>query len=85
MTLLEAPKPPSRLPSNSLLADSLARLVSAAIVEAALAVKLVVELEVLLALAAVLAGVAAAWLLMLPIVIMVPIATAGIRGIGRDS
>ena len=85
MTLLEAPKPPSRLPSNSLLADSLARLVSAANVEAVLAVELAVELELLLALATELAGVAAAWLLMLPIVIMVPIATAGIRGIGRDS
>jgi hypothetical protein len=67
VTLLEAPEPPSRLLSNSLLADSLARLVSAATVEA------------------VLAGVAAAWLLlMLPIDIMVPIATGRIRGIGRD-
>ena len=86
MTLLEAPEPPSRLPSNSLLADSLARLVSAATVEAVLAVELAVELELLLALATELAGVAAAWLLlMLPIDITVPIATAGIRDIGRDS
>lgn len=50
-----APEPPSRLPSNSLLADSVARLVSAATVEAMLA-ELAVELEVLL----VPAGVAAA-------------------------
>jgi len=86
VTLLEAPEPPSRLPSNSLLADSLARLVSAATVEAVLAVELAVELELLLALATELAGVAAAWLLlMLPIDITVPIATAGIRDIGRDS
>lgn len=70
MTLPEAPEPTPRLPSNSLLADSVARLVSAATVEAVLAVTLAVE----------------AWLLlMLPIDIMAPIATAGIRGIGRDS
>jgi hypothetical protein len=105
VTLLEAPEPPSRLPSNSLLADSVARLVSAATVEATLAVELAVELEVPLALAPVLAKVAAAtvfaaedaldalkrldraeaWLLTLPIDIMTLIATAGIRGIGRDS
>jgi hypothetical protein len=60
VTLLEAPEPPSRLPSNSLLADSVARLVSAATVEAMLAVELAVELEVLPVLAAVPAGVAAA-------------------------
>jgi hypothetical protein len=60
VTLLEAPEPPPRLPSNSLLADSVARLVSAATVEVMLAVKLVVELEVLLVFAAVLAGVAVA-------------------------
>jgi hypothetical protein len=42
--------------------------------------------EVLLALAAVLAGVAKVWLLLtLPIDIMAPIATAGIRVIGRNS
>jgi hypothetical protein len=70
VTLLEAPEPVSRLPSNSLLADSVARLVSAATVEAVLA--------------GVLAGVAEAWLLLtLPIDIMAPIAIAGIRGIGR--
>jgi len=78
VTLLEAPEPPSRLPSNSLLADSVARLVSAAIVEAML-------VEVLLVLAAVLAGVAEAWLLLMPpIDIMAPIVTAGIRAIGRN-
>jgi hypothetical protein len=60
VTLLEAPEPTSRLPSNSLFADSVARLVSAATVEAVLAVELAVELEVLLVLAAALAGVAAA-------------------------
>jgi hypothetical protein len=49
------------------LADSVARLVSAATVEARLAVELALRLEVLLALA----GVAAAWLLlMLPIDIL---------------
>jgi len=76
VTLLEAPEPPPRLPSNSLLADSVARLVSAATVEAMLAAGLAVELEVLLEPAAVLAGIAAAteaWLLpMLPIDIMGP-------------
>ena len=61
------------------MADSVARLVSAATVEAVFA-------EALLVLADVLAGVAEAWLLlMLPIDITVPIATAGIRDIGRDS
>ena len=90
MTLLEAPEPPSRLPSNSLLADSVARLVSAAIVEAVFAVELAFELEVLLVLAVVLAVVAPvtaeAWLLLtLPIDIMVPSAADGIRAIGRDS
>jgi hypothetical protein len=98
VTLLEAPKPPSMLPSNSLLADSLARPVSAATVEAVLAVKLAVEFEVLLALAATVFSAeaaldalkrldtAVAWLLlMLPIDIMAPTATAGIRAIGRDS
>ena len=84
MTLLEAPALPSRLPSNWLLADSVARLVSAATVEALLAVELAVELEMLLVLAA--AGVAAARLLLtLPIDIMIPIATAGIRDIGWES
>jgi hypothetical protein len=60
VTLLEAPEPPSTLPSNSLLTDSAARLVSAATVEATLAVKPAVELVVPLALAAVLAEAAAA-------------------------
>jgi len=61
------------------LADSVARLVSAATVEAVFA-------EALLVLADVLAGVAEAWLLlMLPIDIIAPMATAGIRGIGRNS
>lgn len=73
MTLLEAPEPPSRLPSNSLLADSVARLVSAATVETMLAAGLAVEPGALLEPAAVPAGVAAAWLLpMLPIDIMGP-------------
>jgi hypothetical protein len=86
VTLLEAPEPPSRLPSNSLLADSVARLVSAATVEISLAVELAVELAVLFVLAAVLAGVAASWLLLtLPIDIIASIPTRGIRGIGRDS
>jgi hypothetical protein len=74
VTLLEAPEPPSRLPSNSLLADSVARLVSAATVEAVLAVELTVAL-----------GTEVWLLLTLPIDIMTPIATAGIRVIGRDS
>jgi hypothetical protein len=52
VTLLEAPEPPSRLLSNSLSLDSVARLVSAAIDEATLAVELAVEFEVLLAVAA---------------------------------
>ena len=60
MTLLEAPGPPFRLPSNSLLADSVARLISAATVEATPDVSPAVELEVLLALAPVPAAVAAA-------------------------
>ena len=78
MTLLEAPELPSRLPSNSLLVDSVARLVSAATVEA-------VFVEVLLVLADVLTGVAEAWLLLtLPIDIIAPIVTVGIRGIGRN-
>jgi hypothetical protein len=77
VTLLEAPEPPSRLVSNSLSPDSVARLVSAATVEVTLAVE--VELEVLV-LAPVLAEVAAAWLLLiLPIDIMTSIAAAGIR------
>jgi hypothetical protein len=67
VTLLEAPEPPPRLPSNWLLADSVARLVSAATVEARLAVELALGPTVLLALA----GVAAAGLLlMLPIDIL---------------
>jgi hypothetical protein len=47
VTLLDAPEPPSRVPSNSLSPDSVARLVSAATVAARLAVEL--GLEVLLA------------------------------------
>jgi hypothetical protein len=81
VTLLGALDPPSRLPSNSLLADSVARLVSAATVEATLAVEaaLVVELAGEL-------GGTEAWLLpTLPIDIWIPRATAGIRVIGRDS
>jgi len=62
------------------LADSLARLVSAATVDVRFADKLAVGL------AAGLAGVAEAWLLLtLPIDIMAPIATGGIRVVGRDS
>jgi hypothetical protein len=59
VTLLEAPEPPSRVLSNSLLLDSVARLVSAAIDEATLAVELAVELEVLLVVAAIPAELAA--------------------------
>lgn len=59
MTLLEAPEPPSRVLSNSLLLDSVARLVSAAIDEATLAVELAAELEVLLVVAAIPAELAA--------------------------
>jgi hypothetical protein len=102
VTLLDAPEPPSRVPSNSLSPDSVARLVSAATVAARLAVEL--GLEVLLAAtpaalaaAAVFSADAAldalrrldraeAWpLLMLPIDIVTPIASAGTRAIGRDS
>ena len=72
VTLLEAPDPASRLPSNWLSADSLARLVSAATVETMLAVAPAVELELLVL--AVVPKVAGATLLMLPIDIMVPIA-----------
>jgi hypothetical protein len=53
VTLLEAPELASRLPSNSLFADSVARLVSAASVDAMLDVELAVELDVLLVLPAV--------------------------------
>jgi hypothetical protein len=82
--LLEAPDPASRLPSNSLLADSAARLVSAATVETMLAVELTVELDMLLELAAVPEFAATRLLLTLPIDIMIPIATAAIWVIGRD-
>jgi len=58
--LLEAPDPPSRLPSNSLSPDSVTRLVSAATVEAKFSVEFAVELEVPLVLAPGLAAVAAA-------------------------
>lgn len=60
MTLLEAPEPPSRLPSSSLSPASVARLVSAATVEATLAVEPAVEDEAPLVLPAVPAGIAAA-------------------------
>jgi hypothetical protein len=59
VTLLEAPEPPSRLPSNSLSLDAVARLVSDATVDATLAAELAVELELPPALAAALAAVAA--------------------------
>jgi hypothetical protein len=59
VTLLDAPEPPSRLSSNSLSPDSVARLVSAATVEATLPVELAVELEVPLVPAPVSAEVAA--------------------------
>jgi hypothetical protein len=66
------------------LADSVARLVSAAIVEATLAAEPAFELGAPLVVAAVLTGTEA-WLLpTLPIDIMAPISAAGIRGIGRD-
>jgi len=58
VTLVGAPEPPSMLPSNSLSADSVARLVSAATVEATLVVEPLVELALLLVL--VLAGPLAA-------------------------
>ena len=74
MTLLEAPELPSRLPSNSLSPDSVARLVSAATVEATLAVKLTMELGVLPVLAGVLAEVAAA---------TVPVAEAALEALKR--
>lgn len=73
--MLDALELPSRLPSNSAFADSVARLVNAAIVEA-------VFVDALL----VLTAGAEAWpLVTLPIDIMAPIATAGIWGIGRRS
>jgi hypothetical protein len=73
VTLLDAPEPPPRPASNSLLADSVARLVSAATVEVRLAAEPVAELDPLPALVAVLGGFATAWLLlMLPIDIIVP-------------
>jgi hypothetical protein len=56
VTLLEAPEPPSRLPSNSLSLDAVARLVSAATVDAVLAAELAIELELPPALAAALAA-----------------------------
>lgn len=59
MTLSGAPERPSRLPSNSLSPDSVARLVSAATVEVTLTAELAVKLEVPLVLAVVLAEVAA--------------------------
>lgn len=75
MTLLEAPESPPRLPSNSLFADSDARVVRATTVEALFAVTPGGEPDT-----------AGAWLLLtLAIVIMGLIATAGIRVIGQDS
>jgi hypothetical protein len=80
VTPLDAPELPSRLPSISLLADAVARLVSAATVDTSLAVRLALGLEALLVLGVVVAGVAATWLLlMLPIDIMASIATCGTR------
>jgi len=53
VTLLEAPDPPSMLPSSWLFADAIARLASAAAADAGLAVELAAELEAPLVLAAV--------------------------------
>jgi hypothetical protein len=53
VTLLEAPEPPFRPASNSLLPDSVARLVSAATVDATLAAEVAVELDAPLAAAVV--------------------------------
>jgi hypothetical protein len=73
-TLLEAPEPPPMLPSNSLFVEATARLVSAAAVEAAVGVE---------ALAAELKAPLSGLLPMLPIDIIIPNATPGIRAIGR--
>ena len=88
MTLLEAPEAPSRLPSSSLSADSVARLVSAATVEATFAGRFTAELALPLVLAAVLGEAArpAAWLLLtLPTDKMTPIGTATAPLIGREA
>ena len=53
VTLLEAPDPPSMLPSSWLFADAIARLASAAAADAGLAVELAAELEAPLVLATV--------------------------------
>ncbi len=85
VALVDAPEPPSRLPSNWLSADSVARLVSAATVDARLAVRFPAELALLLVLEAVLAEVArpaAGLLLTLPIDTMTPVGTATVRVIG---
>lgn len=67
MTLSEAPELAPKLPSNSLLADSVARLVSAATVET--------KFDVPVEFGAALPGVAEAWLLVtLPIDILASIA-----------
>jgi hypothetical protein len=63
VTLLEAPEPPPRLPSNSLSPASVARVVSAATVDATPVDKVTVELGVPPVLAAVPAEVAAATVL----------------------
>jgi hypothetical protein len=99
VTLLDAPEPPFKLASNSLLPDAVARVVSAATVEATLAVELAATVAVLLAPAA--AGEAAFCaeaalaalkrldstddcpLPMLPIDIMFPSANPVILVIGR--
>jgi len=74
VTLLDAPEPPPMLPSNSLFVEAIARLLSAAAVEAAVGVDaLAAELE------APLSGL----LPMLPIDIIIPSATSGTRAIGR--
>jgi hypothetical protein len=88
VTLLEAPEAPSRLPSSSLSADSVARLVSAATVEATFAGRFTAELALPLVLAAALGEAArpAAWLLLtLPTDKMTPIGTATAPLIGREA
>ena len=74
VTLLEAPEPPPMLPSNSLFVEAIARLASAAAVDAAVGVE---------ALAAELGAALSGLLPMLPIDIIIPNATLGIRAIGR--
>jgi hypothetical protein len=73
-TLLEAPEPPPMLPSNSLFVEAIARLLSAAAVEAAVGVE---------ALAPKLEAPLGGLLPMLPIDIIIPNAALRIRAIGR--